>query len=289
MKTTRQQLIFALCAGTLLLWSSAASAGAWAQEDTGVYLKLSTTGEYATEQYKENGETFQLLSEDDRGEYRAFNTTVYGEFGLLPKLTAVTSGSFKSMTVDSTAVRITTNGLSDFQFGLKYQFVDEPLILSAMASGTFPMGYTVSHPDARTPALGNGVPSAEGTLLVGKSFYPAPVYASAQASFRYRGERTGGPDYPPEIPFLAEVGYSPSDWVLLRAVVDGNWGLGNPQSIDTVSFTPAVQRFVKVGPSAIFTVADTYQINVDYMYAPWGVNSLQSHQVSVGFALDTTL
>lgn len=289
MNTTRQQLIFTLVVGLCVGFSTTAYAGAWAQDDRGVYLKLASSWEYASEQYKETGETFQLLSEDDRGDYRTLSFIMYGEFGLLPKLTAITAGSFKSMTIDSDAVRVTTNGLSDFQFGLKYQFLDKPLVLSVMAAGSFPMGYTVDHPDPRTPALGNGVPAAAGTLLIGKSFYPVPIYASGQVSFRYRGNRATGPDYPPEIPFFVEIGYGPADWVWLRAVLDANWGLGNPEAIDTVSFTPTTQRYVHIGPSAIFTIADTYQINVDYMYAPWGVNSLQSHTVSVGFALDTNL
>ncbi len=272
----------------LLCWSTTAFAGAWAQDDRGTYLKLSTSWEYATEQYKESGETFQLLSEDDAGNYRASSTFFYGELGVLPKLTAVTSVSFKSMTVDSGVIRATTTGLSDFQFGLKYQFLDKPMVMSVMASGTFPMGYTVDHSDPRTPALGNGVPTAEGTLLVGKSFYPVPIYVSGQAGFRYRGDRSTGPDYPPEIPFFVEVGYGPADWVWLRGVFNGIWGLGNPEAIDTLCFTPSTQRFVQVGPSVIFTIADHYQINADYTYAPWGINTLQSHQVSVGFALDTT-
>lgn len=289
MNVTRKQLTALLVAAVALCFSHRAEAGAWVQEDRGVYLKLSSSWEYATEQYKETGETFQLLSEDDEGDYRTISAFLYAEFGLLPKLTAITAGSFKSMTIDSQAIRVTTHGLSDFQFGLKYQFLDKPLVMSFMASGTFPMGYTVDHPDPRTPALGNGVAAAEGTLLFGKSFYPVPIYTSAQVGFRYRGDRSTGPDYPPELPFFVEVGYGPTDWVWLRAVVNGNWGFGNPEAIDTVSFTPSTQRFIHLGPSAIFTIADKYQFNVDYMYAPWGVNTLRSHTVSVGFALDTSL
>ena len=289
MKATYSKLIFILAVVAVFFWSATATAGAWAQDDRGIYAKLAGSFEFANEQYKESGETFQLLSEDDPGSFRTYNSNLYVEFGLLPKLTAIASGSFKSLTVDSEAVRATTTGLSDLQFGLKLQFLDKPLVLSAMLTGGFPMGYTVTHPDPRTPALGNGVPTGEASLLIGKSLYPIPIYVSGSAGFRIRGDRSDGPNYPPEVPLFFEVGYGPTDWLWARGVVSANWGLGNPEAIDTVSFSPATQRYVKVGPSVIFNIAGTYQVNVDYLYAPWGVNTLRSHQVSVGFAIDTVL
>lgn len=270
-----------------------ALAGAWAQEDKGIYAKLSGGYSFATRQYKESGETFQLLSEDERGRFDLYSLLLYTEFGLLPKLTVTMSTAFTSAVVDSNLVNIRTTGLGDVRTGLKYQFLDSPLVVSAGAEVTAPTGYTPDPAAAKAPTLGLGVPMYEGKLLVGKSFYPFPMYVSAEAGFRLRGarrSRTGERvDYPPEIPYLAEVGVNAFDWLTLRGMVNGVEGLGDPLALDAFSLSPLTQSYTKVGPSIIVTIAERFQINADYLYTVAGINAIRSHDFTVGFAIDQTL
>ena len=267
-----------------------ASAGAWAQEDKSTYVKLSVARSLATQQYKEDGDTFQLLSEDEKGRYDSWGTFLYAEFGLLPRLTAMASTQFMASTIESDLVRIRTSGIGDFRFGLKYQFLDDPIVMSASGWLTAPTGYTPDPPQIKAPTLGLGVFAGSANLLIGKSFYPAPFYVSGSVGFRYRGQRTsrGGDtvDYPPEVPYRLEAAWGPADWVWVRALLNGVWGLGNPQELNTFSLTSLTQSYTKVGPSVIFTIADHYQINLDYLYTVAGINSVQSHDISLGFALD---
>lgn len=267
-----------------------ASAGAWAQEDKSTYVKLSVARSLATQQYKEDGDTFQLLSEDEDGRYDSWGTFLYAEFGLLPRLTAMVSTQFASSTIESDLVRIRTTGIGDFRFGLKYQFLDDPIVMSASGWLTAPTGYTPDPPQVKAPTLGLGVFAGTANLLIGKSFYPAPFYVSGSVGFRYRGQRTsrGGDtvDYPPEVPYRLEAAWGPADWVWIRALLNGVWGLGDPQELNTFSLSSLTQSYTKVGPSAIFTIADHYQINLDYLYTVAGINSVRSHDISLGFALD---
>ena len=119
-----------------------AEAGAWAQEDKGLYAKLAFARSLATEQYKETGETFQLLSEDEKGRFDSWALQMYAELGLLPKLTVTMSTQVMSAKTESDLVRIRTTGVSDVRAGLKYQFLDKPLVLSAATRFTVPTGYT---------------------------------------------------------------------------------------------------------------------------------------------------
>lgn len=277
----------------LLVPVRAAFAGAWAQEEGGIYAQLSVAGEVASEQYKETGETFGLLSEDDTGDFQSLSSFLYAEYGALPSLTLVAATAYRQVELDSTQIRSTARGFGDFQLGARYQFLDDPLVMSAFLGAKFPTGYTPDPPELRTATLGNGVQEYEGRLLLGKSFYPAPVYLSAEVGFRLRGARpnsSGGEvDYPPEIPYFFELGYGPTDWIWLRGVVDGVWGTGDPVAIEGVSLTPLTQRYTKVGPSIIVSFLDDYQLQLDYTYTVLGVNALKSQQVTLGFAVDTTL
>ena len=105
-------------------------------------------------------------------------------------------------------------------------------------------------------------------------------------------------DFSNEIPFTGELGYGFDlggatggvvNSLLVRGAFAGIYGLGDAGEINAVALTPTVQRFFKAGPSVIVTLFDSYQISVDYMFTPVGVNALQSHDVFVGLAFDTTL
>ncbi len=276
-----------------LLYTSTAYAGAWAQEDRGLYMQLTLGAETASKQYKETGGTFQLLSEDDKGSFWSYSSSLYAEFGLLPKLTLVGSTDFRQVTLDSTEVHSIARGFGDFRLGARYQILGGPLVTSIYLGAKFPTGYTPDPPELRAATLGNGVNEYEARLLLGHSFYPLPIYASGEVGYRLRGSRKTGADaqinYPAEIPYFLEVGYAPVDWIWLRGVVDGVYGLGSPVAIEGISLTPLTQSYTKVGPSVIFKVMDDYAIQLNYSYTLMGVNALQSHQVSIGFAIDTTL
>lgn len=273
---------------TAVLYASPAMAGAWSQPDKGAYLKLSYGLSTGTDQYKDRGDVFPLLSEDIAGDFLGMGAFIYAEFGLFPRLTVFGSTAYQQLVLESDFQKATTTGFSDLTLGARYQFIDDPAIFSFSMAAKLPTGYSQDL-DIMTPTLGNGVYEVDMRLLVGKSFYPFPMYFSAEGGYRYRGQRTTSlgteVDYADELPYAAEVGYSLIDWILVRASIIGVYGLGNPQSLDIFSLTPIAQSYTKVGPSVIFTIADRYQLNADYAYTIAGINTVKSHDFSLGFAV----
>ncbi len=273
---------------TALLYASPALAGAWAQPDKGAYLKVSYGLSTGQDQYKDSGEVFPLLSEDIDGSFLGMGAFLYGEFGLFPRFTVFGSTAYQQNILESDFQKASTTGFSDLTLGARYQFIDSPAIFSLSMAAKIPTGYSPDL-DIMTPTLGNGVYEADMRALIGKSFYPFPMYFSAEGGYRYRGQRTTSlgteVDYADELPYSAEIGYSLTDWMLVRGAIMGVYGLGDPQSIDVFSLTPIAQSFTKVGPSVIFTIADRYQLNADYTYTVAGINTVKSHDFSLGFAI----
>lgn len=277
----------------VLLVPSTSRAGAWAQEDRGLYAKLTAAHSRATEQYKAGGETFQLLSANEEGEYRSSALFFYGEFGLLPDLTLIGATSLRQSTVESDFVEIRTTGLSDVQVGAKYQFIDSPVVAALQSTATVPTGYTADPSNVATPTLGLGVFQWEGRALLGRSFHPAPLYATGSIGIRHRGARPTSAgtrvNYPPQLPYRVEIGYTPLDWLNVRGLFTGVHGFGEPEALEAFSLTPLVESYMKVGPSVILTVADHIQFNLDVMQTVSGVNTIRSLDISAGIALDYTL
>lgn len=270
------------------LYATPAQAGAWAQPDKGAYLKLSYGFSAGSDQYKDRGDVFPLLSEDIDGSYQGMGLYAYAEFGLLPRLTIFGATAFQQLVLESDFQKATTSGFGDLMLGARYQFFDEPAVFSFSMAAKIPTGYSPDL-DIMTPTLGNGVYEVDMRLLVGKSFYPFPMYVSGEGGYRYRGQRTTSlgteVDFEDELPYMLEIGYSVIDWILVRGVINGVYGLGNPQSLDIFSLTPTAQSYTKIGPSVIATLGERYQVNIDYMYTVAGINTVKSHDLSLGFAV----
>lgn len=282
-----------------LTFPADAFAGAWAQPENTIYAKLSYAKSSATRQYKGSGGKQPLLTDDIPGSFDGDSVGLYVEYGLLPKLTVFGTTQVMSSELDSDIERAEVRGLGDVLVGARYQVLDAPLVLAVSSSFKAPTGYAPDHGLLR-PTLGNGVPEADLRLLVGKSFYPVPMYFSAEAGFRWRGDRptpggTDTVDFSNELPYSAELGYQVAlknkhiNWLLFRGALNGVWGLGDPSELNALSLTPPTQRFTKVGPSVIFGVLNKLELNIDYMYTVAGDNTLESHDVFVGLAIKTTL
>ena len=85
-------------------------------------------------------------------------------------------GSYTRLTTRS------TSGLSDVQFGLKYQLLQEPLVVSPLLSLKVPGLYD----DDDAPIMGTGKLDAEGRVLISRSLGGA-VYGSVEGKLRANG------------------------------------------------------------------------------------------------------
>jgi hypothetical protein len=99
-------------------------------------------------------------------------------------------GSYTRLTTRS------TSGLSDVQFGLKYQLLQEPLVVSPLLSLKVPGLYD----DDDAPIMGTGKLDAEGRVLISRSLGGA-VYGSVEGGLRLRRGL-----YSNQLPLAAEIG-----------------------------------------------------------------------------------
>ena len=132
----------------VLIAATDVCASAWAQPRGGTYAKLSSE--------------------------QAF---LYVEHGVADRLTLIGSISGGILKSTNRFVEQKTTGIGDAIVGAQCQLVDQPLVLSTMASIKIPTGYHDTH----EPPLGTGDIDVETRLLVAKSLYPLPVYMGVES------------------------------------------------------------------------------------------------------------
>ena len=162
-------------------WASEASAGAWAQPKGHYFAKVSGISYAAEEVFNDMGKRSPMGL--DENHFSAHQTFVYGEYGILERLTLVGQFGLGRLVAEDRFVERTTWGLGDIQLGAKYQLTSGKLVVAPHLELKLPTGYDRAH----DPALGTGDPDVELRLLGGSSLYPLPIYLGAEAGYRVRG------------------------------------------------------------------------------------------------------
>ena len=200
----------------VFLSPSAARGGAWVREAGEAYLKASAS-RFASDEIFEAKGGGTVPGPD----FRDDTLDLYGEYGFSPRWTGVASVMAKML---SSGGRDRT-GVSDAWFYAKRLLKTDPVVLSAQAGVKVPLGYS----GRPIPPLGEGQIDFEGRVLAGKSLYPRPFYASAEAGYR---KRNG--DFSDEIVYLAETGVFLGRSALVKLVYD----VVESRSNDTASKAP---------------------------------------------------
>ncbi len=165
----------------ILLAAAPAWAGAWSQAKGHYYAKGSAILYRADEVFDEMGERRALGMDHDR--FASTQTFFYLEYGLRERLTLLTQISGGQLQARNDLLRRETAGIGDLELGLKYQVVDQPVVVSPMLSLKLPTGYHSTY----DPPLGTGKVDLEARLLLGRSLFPLPLYLGAEAGYRWRG------------------------------------------------------------------------------------------------------
>ena len=197
-----------LTVGCLLL-ATQAMGGAWARPMGTTYAKLSTLSYAANEVFNDMGDRQRMGMDDE--EFTGRQGFLYVEHGWRHRLTLVGQLSGGVLTSSNRLVRQRTRGIGDAEIGLKMQLVDQPLVLSSMATVKIPTGYH----DKYDPPLGTGKADFEARLLAAKSLWPLPVYLGAEIGYRFRG----GP-FSNQLAAFAEVGATPHERLFIKGFVD---------------------------------------------------------------------
>jgi len=245
-------------------------AGVWTQSEHGYYLKLSGLSFTTTEELDPDGVS---LDRPGDGELTDNSLSAYLEYGLSDRLTLVASLPYKNLEdtrfvggrQNGVAAVESSSGFGDLETRLRWLLQTDPVVLSLAVGGKVPTGYEVLT-STRVP-LGTGEFDADARLLAGHSFYPLPLYTTAELGYRKRGGR-----FSDEILFSAEAGYTIGR-LMLKANMSGVRTLGDCGDAGQGGGLIGDQNTFKVSPGAIYSVRPHLQLSLDTISVANGCNA----------------
>ena len=269
----------------LFLFLSSANqvtAGAWTQKRGQGFYKLSFRLIRADQFYEPTGNKIEIPTLSD------YTTTFYGEYGLTARLTLVVNVAvFKRVTLNK---QVGSNsgfvffegdsksGVADSEVGVRFGLLrGGSSVLSAEILFGLPIG-----DDSQTNGLLTG--DGEFNQLIkaqfGHSFYPKPLYFSAEFGFN---NRTKG--YSDEWHYAAEIGYTFSNKFLVSFKLRGVESRKNGN--DTVvggmgGLFANNQSYLSYGPEVSYIINETFGISAGIESATRAENVLSAPAFSFG-------
>jgi hypothetical protein len=250
------------------LFQTSMFAGAWAQQKGHYYTKLTFIYSKANSLY---GINFPAKFND-------YSLYFYVEYGVLDKTTLIVSlPSLKRSVNEANSVRGTTSALvaGDFEIQAKYQFLNKPLVASALIGTKIPTVYKVED----FPPLGNGETDFDAKLLLGASLYPIPAYLTGDIGYRLRGG-----DFVDEINFNFEAGYTFSNRYLVRLAATGIRGTKDSQGDSNLLGFPLSQKQYRIGGGIIYKINPNFEFDFTYLKTIAGNYIPKSNEFFIGLA-----
>ncbi len=158
-------VIISVClvlSGAVQVW-----AGAWTLPQNGWYMEEGVT--YFSSD-KEFNETKESVKKFDNGIYTSITSKTYIEYGLVDRLNLIFTLPYTSAHYVDDYINIDNAGFQDLLLGVKWRWLQDPVVVSFGLSGETPMGYDRT----KAPTLGTGRSNVEGRVFVSKSFFHVP-------------------------------------------------------------------------------------------------------------------
>lgn len=200
-----------------------------------------------------------------------------GEYGFTDYLTVSATVPFKFLSADGTVASRSNSGVGDIDLGLKYNWLNvNGFVLTAEALFGLPVGSTTNMDGLR---LGDGEFNVTARVLAGKSFYPTPLYISADLGFNLRTN-----NFSHDVPFSFEAGYGFLDHRLYVILLfSGRESLSNKPTLGT---NPSASErnaagfglygnnleFLAIVPKVFYRIHERWAISVSYATAVHGRN-----------------
>lgn len=242
-------LAIALCA----LLPHTAYAGAWTLQKGHFWGKITAMTQSTDKHYNGNGESAEMPADARYKTRQVYLDLFYGvndkfDIGLqVPFISNrfVDRNESNDVATPPPALEI-ESGVGDLRGFAKINLVNNADLVGTLKLGfKVPIGEYREVPEALS--ITGGQWDIDFIAQIGRSFYPAPVYANIDFGYRLRGEykdEDPNPDrsYTPgaEFVFNAEIGYNPMNKLLLALKYEGILGakydaISNPGQPETVS------------------------------------------------------
>ena len=270
-----------ICAVYLGL-ASAAFAGAWTQNRGGYYFKVGASYLNSTIDIDANGKQIQKAN---MGELRDLNYSTYLEYGLLDRLTLVSSVPYKRLQ-DTRTLRDLNSvitgtalerrwGFGDMEMRLRWLLTDKPVVASIAVGGKIPLWYE-EDPNTRVP-LSSKKADADVRILLGQSLYPLPIYVTGEIGYRIRGG-----DFSNEGFYALEAGITVGQF-LFKGYLSGIRTFGTCNPVEEVGLI-ADQSVLKLSPGLIYRLTDWMELSVEMLHIAAGCNTTAGNTFLFGIA-----
>jgi hypothetical protein len=263
----------------LILWFAfsaiPAEAGPWGRESGKGILQIGFSTIGYSKAYGDDSKKHTLSADVRDNVFQA-----YAEYGLPNDFTIAAMVPFKFLSATPYAQgagKISNSGLGDLDISLRRSWYCEDGFTFA---GELLLGLPIgSRKDANGLYLGDGEFNVNPRFLAGKSFYPIPLYLTAELGFNYRAQ-----GFSHDVPFGLEIGYGILEkklYVILQIL--GRESLSNQPTLPT---TPSVSdiaastigafgnnmEFLAIIPKIYFKATENVGISFSYATAAHGRN-----------------
>lgn len=258
--------------------------GGWPLGKKKTYLKLGQNAIVSPYYYSPSGEVIDIRTTS------LFSTSLYAEYGLSDRLTAVLYlPFFVRATLNEVRYRQSgrvdegemLNAFGDTDISLKYSLVkDKPIVVSATVLLGLPLGETSGGASGILQS-GDGEFNQMLRIDASHSFYPKPIYASAYVGVN---NRTKG--FSDDFRLGAEVGYTFKNKLVAIVKVDIVQSFFNGSSLvaDNGIFSNNTE-YVSPSLEFAYAVGKTWGVSASAGFAVAGKNILASPNLGVGIYL----
>lgn len=267
--------IISILAIVLISFNTLSAGGGWPTGKGKGYIKLAEWWVVSNRHYTDNGQTDPNIT---RGIY---NTTIYGEYGLTDKWTAVVympvfSRSFFNNEVSGTTGELLVpgeaiNGVGDAQLGIKYSFnTGKSIALSTSLHLGIPLGESAGGSNG-TLQTGDGEFNQMLQFDAGTGFSLGGVNGYVNVFAAYNNRSNGFSD---EIRLGGEVGASlfknkvglTLRVMSLKSTNNGVTGVGE----NSTSIFANNAEFLSISPEIRYNITEKWGVSVNYATASSG-------------------
>lgn len=266
----------------LFLFLSSANqlrAGAWTQKRGGGFYKLSFRFIQADQFYEQDGTRTDIPTLGD------YTTIFYSEYGLKDWLTVVVNfAAFKRVTLNKQVGSTTgfvyfegdsKSGVADSEIGVRLGFLRGG---NSVLSTEILFGLPIGDDDQSNGLLtGDGEFNQLVKAQFGHSFYPLPIYFTAEAGFN---NRTNG--YSDEWHYAAEIGYTFSKKFLVSFKIRGVESRKNSNAVTGSALFANNQSYLSYGPEINYMINEKLGLSAQVEGATNAENVLSAPAFSFG-------
>lgn len=248
-------VLAALIVTTIMIQSSIAYAGGWTQPRGSGYFKLSQQIVSAESLFTADGSKTMIPT------VSGYTTSLYGEFGLIDRVTLVGYVPFyTNFSVDAEGFDPTT-GLGDWDVGVRVGLLaNGPTVVSFQVLAGLPVGDSGGDIVLWT---GDGEFNQHLSIQVGHSLYPVPAYLKGEIGYNSRkGSDDREENYADELRYSLQAGYTLAERVGVALSIRGIKALDraddefHPRNdVEYLSFGPQLDFYVS--PNAGITASMT--------------------------------